>query len=277
MAIAVPQTPSYPILTCVLLFSVLINSCSCFSPKLLNVSIKIQSDSGWSPAGATWYGSPTGAGSDGGACGYGNTVGQAPFSSLIAAGGPSLFKAGKGCGACYQVKCSENKACSGNPVTVVITDECPGGPCVAESVHFDLSGTAFGAMATSGKSNQLRNAGVLQIQFKRVECIYPGRPVAFHVDAGSNPNYFASLIQYQEGDGVLAGVNLKEALHSDEWQPMQRSWGAAWKLDKGSTLKAPFSIKLISESGKTLVANNVIPAGWKPGMTYSSLVNFLTS
>lgn len=108
-----------------------------------------------------------------------------------------------------------------------------------------------------------------------MECKYPGRPVAFHVDDGSNPNYFATLIQYQEGDGVLAGVNLKEALHSDEWQPMQRSWGAVWKLDKGSTLKAPFSIKLISESGKTLVANNVVPAGWKPGMTYSSHVNFL--
>ncbi|KAK2981463.1 hypothetical protein RJ640_017485 [Escallonia rubra] len=247
------RQPNSLLLTHLAVFSFLINSGSCFSRKMLNVSTN-QSGADWSPAGATWYGNAMGAGSD-------------------AAGGPSLYESGKGCGACYEVKCTEKAACSGNPVTVVITDQCPGGPCL-ESVHFDLSGSAFGAMATSGQADELRNVGVLQIQYLRVPCNYPGTTVAFQVDAGSNPNYFASLIEYEAGDGSLAGVELKEALDSDTWISMQQSWGAVWKYDSSSALQAPFSIKLTSESGNTLVANNVIPAGWQPGKTYRSLVNF---
>lgn len=78
------------------------------------------------------------------------------------------------CATNFQIKCTadNNEACSGSSVTVVITDQCPGGPCVSDSVHFDLSGTAFGAMATSGKADQLRNAGVLQIQHKRLDVKY---------------------------------------------------------------------------------------------------------
>ncbi|XP_022974239.1 putative expansin-B2 isoform X2 [Cucurbita maxima] len=259
------------------LLSLSLTPCFCFNPKSLNLSNydSYDSNSGWSPGVATWYGSPVGAGSDGGACGYGNAVGEPPFSSLIAAGGPSLFKSGKGCGACYQVKCSVKGACSRNPVTVVITDSCPGGSCASDAVHFDLSGTAFGAMAASRRGDELRNLGVLQVQYKRVECKYGGTSIQFVVDAGSNPNYFAALIEYQNGDGVLGSVELKQAQGSGSWIPMKQSWGAVWKLDYGSALKAPFSFRLTAlESRKAVVANNVIPAGWQPGKTYRSVVNF---
>jgi hypothetical protein len=116
---------------------------------------------------------------------------------MVAAGGNSLFKNGKGCGACYQVsirafrhsivlplicrvylsffisdvpnmqvKGTGNRACSSKPVTVTITDSCPDGICQAQAPHFDMSGTAFGAMA-----DRLRSAGILKIQYKRYGAI----------------------------------------------------------------------------------------------------------
>ncbi|XP_077234167.1 expansin-B15-like [Tasmannia lanceolata] len=256
-----------------LVLSSLLNSCFGFKSTQLNIST-VQSN--WSPATATWYGSPNGDGSEGGACGYGRAVGQTPYYSMVSAGGPSLFSAGKGCGACYQVKCTSNSACSRNPVTVVITDECPGGPCLSESVHFDLSGTAFGRMAISSRDDRLRNVGILPIQYRRVACNYGGMNIAFHVDSGSNPYYFAVVVEFENGEGEVAGIGLQQPSDqsSNSWLPMQESWGAVWKLNYGSVLKAPFSLKLISPSGKTLVAHNVIPARWLPGITYRSLVNF---
>ncbi|XP_065864422.1 putative expansin-B2 [Euphorbia lathyris] len=266
MATIISQNPYYFSLNLTIILVLFFNLKSCC--YCLNIS----NTQSWSPAGATWYGPRNGAGSDGGACGFQDTVEIPPLSKLVSAGGPSLFKSGKGCGACFQVKCTTNSLCSGNPVQVVITDECPG--CTAEAVHFDLSSTAFGAMAISGHADQLLNVGVLQIQYIRVPCNFPGATVAFHVDLGANPYYFSTVIEYEDGGGEVGSVELQQG-GSNSWLPMSQSWGSVWKLNSGSALTGPISLRLTSlESHKTIVANAVIPAGWKPGQTYRSIVNF---
>lgn len=64
---------------------------------------------GWLNARATWYGAPNGAGPDdnGGACGFKN-VNLPPFSAMTSCGNEPLFKDGKGCGSCYQVRTAHN-------------------------------------------------------------------------------------------------------------------------------------------------------------------------
>ncbi|XP_047064854.1 expansin-B2-like [Lolium rigidum] len=231
----------------------------------------------WLPAKATWYGKPNGAGPDngGGACNFKNSQ-KAPFFSMTSCGNQALFKDGAGCGACYQIKCNKNNypECSNVAKTVVITD-INDGPMA--KYHFDLSGTAFGAMALPGRNAQLRRAGKISIQFRRVPCNWPGVKITFYILKGANPYYFPVMPEHLNGDGTVVKMEVmrsKDGRPTKIWEPMYRSVGAVWRRDSGNPLKGPLSLRITSDSGKKLIANNVIPAGWKGGNGYTSKVQF---
>lgn len=95
-----------------------------------------------------------------------------PLRARVGAVSPVLFKNGEGCGACYKVRCMDRGICSRRAVTIIVTDECPGGYCSNGRTHFDLSGAAFGRMAITGEGGQLRNRGEIPVVFRRYVCMY---------------------------------------------------------------------------------------------------------
>ncbi|XP_042035343.1 expansin-B6-like [Salvia splendens] len=237
----------------------------------VNGDVNTTSRNSFSEAIATWYGAPTGAGSDGGACGFVRDIESHPYHGFVSAGNNKLYKSGAGCGTCYEVKCRYNKACSQRAIKVTITDECPGS-CNDDGIHFDLSGKAFGALAYSGQEDNLRNAGKIMVKYRRVKCNYKSN-IKFRIDSGSNPFYLAFVVGNLNGYGDVAHVELKPS--NSDWVPMQRSWGVTWKADLKDSQKGPFSIRINgSINTASIIAYNVIPYNWKAGQYYYSSVNF---
>jgi hypothetical protein len=108
----------------------------------------------------------------------------------------------------------------------------------------------------------------------RVRCKYPaGQKIVFHIEKGCNPNYLAVLVKFVADDGDIVLMEIQDKL-SAEWKPMKLSWGAIWRMDTAKALKGPFSIRLTSESGKKVIAKDIIPANWRPDAVYTSNVQF---
>ncbi|XP_008229528.1 PREDICTED: expansin-like B1 isoform X2 [Prunus mume] len=214
---------------------------------------------------ASYYPNSEAQGTDS-ACGFGS------FGATINGGDVSaasdLYRNGVGCGACYQVRCTNSRYCSDKGATVVITDQGSG-----HNTDFILSKRAFSRMAqTTDAAASLLSLGVVDIEYRRVSCSYPGKNITIKIDENSNyPHYLAFVIYYQQGKNDITAVQLCET-QNFACKLLDRSYGAVWTTT--SPPSGPLQIRMLfsDEDGDEnwVVPENNIPQDWTVGQTYDS-------
>ncbi|XP_077234324.1 expansin-like B1 [Tasmannia lanceolata] len=216
---------------------------------------------------AAYYPNSDKAGTETGACGF--RAFGAKLNSGDVTATSDLYRDGVGCGACYQVRCTNSNYCSNKGVTVVVTDHG-----ASDNTDFILSRHAFAKMArTMYLAPSLLVLGVVGIEYRRVSCSFPSKNIMFKIDEASKyPNYLAFLIWYQQGKKDVIAVQLCETRNL-KCRLLDRSYGAVWASVMPPS--GPLSIRMLLSNGEDgdetwVVPTNFIPQDWKAGDVYDS-------
>ncbi|RWR81005.1 Expansin/pollen allergen [Cinnamomum micranthum f. kanehirae] len=215
---------------------------------------------------ATYYGSPDCLGTPRGACGYsefGKTINRGDVGAVS-----RLYRNGTGCGACYQVRCTHVQLCTDNGVTIVATDYGEG-----DHTDFILSPSAFVKLARPNMASELVAYGVVDIEYRRVPCQYPGNNFMFKIHEHSRfPNYLALIILYQSGQRDVVAVELWQE-DCQEWRGMRRAFGAVWDMPDPPKGLINIRFQVSGVDGETwILLSNIIPGDWKTGAAYDSAI-----
>ncbi|KAL0558902.1 hypothetical protein IC582_003486 [Cucumis melo] len=201
----------------------------------------------------------------GGTCGYGSLEFDISKGFYTAAG-PSLYKQGIGCGACYQVRCKNKRLCNTKGTKVVLTDQN-----YENKTEFFMGKKAFSAMALKGKGEELLKIDNLDVEYKRIPCDYKSKNLMVQVvEWSSKPYYLAIKFLYQGGQTDIQAVNIAQ-VGFPKWSPMKKHQGAIW--DSNNVPRGALQISMMVSSGynrKWIYANYVLPAAWRNGEIYDT-------
>ncbi|KAF3448247.1 hypothetical protein FNV43_RR08960 [Rhamnella rubrinervis] len=202
----------------------------------------------------------------GGACGYGKYGKTVNHGYVAGVGG--LYRNGSGCGACYQVRCTNKQYCSDNGVNIVATDYGEG-----DRTDFILSRKAYAKLARPNLASKLFAFGVVDVQYKRISCRYSGNNLMYKVNEHSRyPHYLSIVILYAGGQNDITAVKLWR-WDSKQWKPMRRAFGAVWDMENPPKGSINLKLQLRGSAGVTWVQNNnAIPDYWNAGVVYDSTI-----
>ncbi|XP_072963669.1 expansin-like B1 [Typha angustifolia] len=241
-------------------------SFSCIALLFLFFPLPSTSQTTFTCSRAAYYGSPECSATPRGACGYGEL--GAYINGGDAAAVSRLYKGGAGCGACYQVKCTQPHLCNDDGVKVVVTDYGQG-----HYTDFILSARGFAKLAKPGMADELMAYGVAEVEYRRISCQYPGYHLMFRITEHSNyPNYIAFIMIYQAGQKDIVAVELWQE-DCKEWRGMRRAYGGVWDMENPP--KGPLNMRFLAkgeDDQNWVQVNGVIPYDWKAGVAYDSSI-----
>uniref|UniRef100_A0A199UA76 Expansin n=1 Tax=Manihot esculenta TaxID=3983 RepID=A0A199UA76_MANES len=208
----------------------------------------------WRKAHATFYGG--GTDSFGGACGYKDVV-QQGYTLNTAAISDVLFKKGKGCGGCFELKCVNSpKWCKKGSLFVTATNLCPSNPSLPGKEHFDIAQPVFNKIADY-------IAGIIPIQYRRVPCNKKG---GIRFTIMGNPWFNQVIVWNVGGAGDVVSLQVK-GNDNVKWTKLERDWGVTWKTST-HLVGESLTFRVTTSDGRELTSWHVAPKNWQFGQTY---------